>query len=833
MTSIFDFIPYMKKLLRFILLFAIAFSVLVQSSYAQDKQSTTRSLSKKQRKAMRARDSVLRSFNKSDTSINNLLQRLEQYTTSFNQIKNNLAAGLDTADISQKIPSIIKRISKIQTQANTHKSSTLRYLFVLRDNLDHIQDVLQGWQTDLDAVDDKLVQNQTDLIKFSKDSLLIKTVPSDSILRSVFFAQRKTARKLWHNIDSTNRSNLFKVNFLQNRVAIAFANVLDGTDQIDSKVSKFAARAFDGEFGNIWEIDPQYNNLKTSVNGTINLNNLQLYYFITKETATHFVSLVFLVLFIGWIYYNRQKIKREHTEPELILNQASYIYKQTLVAALLVPVIIIPYFYDHPPVAFLECFFIVSLILILILVKKAFHPKVFSALQQLFFVTLVYSASNLLIQITNADRFAILFLSIVSIIIAYSFSRKVKATPADFPKNTGIIVKVFIGLQLISLLFDLSCRFSLEKITGITATYNLWLLIGLYFVVEIISQALLLQFHPKKDSDSLISWIDHALLQKKFRAILNVLASVLWLFSLCQNLNIEDAVTDYVSDILSQGHTVGGASFTFGGFVIFIAVIWLSSVLSKIVSYFYDISAQHPKHIDALKKKNRTSTLLIRIGVFTVGFFLAVFASNFPLDKITIIISAFCIGIGFGLQNIVNNLVSGLILAFEKPIQIGDVIEVDTHSGTIKEIGVRSMKLATFDGSEVIIPNGDLISHHVVNWTLSNSNRRIELVLTTAYGCEIEKVKGLLKDLLNGREDVMTQPGPSVFLHNITESSADFRIFFWAADIGQFLELKSMVLADIYAAFDKEGIEMPSGIKDINIHFADDVPAITVNSKNE
>jgi potassium efflux system protein len=89
---------------------------------------------------------------------------------------------------------------------------------------------------------------------------------------------------------------------------------------------------------------------------------------------------------------------------------------------------------------------------------------------------------------------------------------------------------------------------------------------------------------------------------------------------------------------------------------------------------------------------------------------------------LTIIISAFGIGIGFGLQNIVNNLVSGLILAFEKPIQIGDIIEVGNRSGTMKEIGVRSSKILTSDGSEVIIPNGDLFPQHVVNWTLSNNN---------------------------------------------------------------------------------------------------------------
>jgi small-conductance mechanosensitive channel len=221
--------------------------------------------------------------------------------------------------------------------------------------------------------------------------------------------------------------------------------------------------------------------------------------------------------------------------------------------------------------------------------------------------------------------------------------------------------------------------------------------------------------------------------------------------------------------------------------------------------------------MDVLKKKNRTSTLLIRIGVIAVGFFLAVAASGVPIDKITIIISAFGIGIGFGLQNIVNNLVSGLILAFEKPIQVGDIIEVDSRSGTILDIGIRASKIATSDGAEVIIPNGDLISHHVINWTLSNNNRRVELIIGVAYGTNIERVKGLLNGVLRAHDDIMQIPEPSVLLHNLNESSVDFRVLFWAADINTWTSLKSSILTDIYDLFNKEGIEIPFPQQDVHL----------------
>ncbi len=143
---------------------------------------------------MHARDSLFQALNKSDTSINNLVQKLSQYTTTFNEINNSLAEGLDTADVSEQIPSVIKRLSRIKALANTKKSSTLRYLFVLRDNLDRMQDQLDSWGNDLDDVNTKLVQNQHDLLKFKSDSLLHNAVPSDSALREAFFDKRADVR---------------------------------------------------------------------------------------------------------------------------------------------------------------------------------------------------------------------------------------------------------------------------------------------------------------------------------------------------------------------------------------------------------------------------------------------------------------------------------------------------------------------------------------------------------------------------------------------------------------------------------------------------------------
>jgi potassium efflux system protein len=799
----------MRKIAKVFLLITVVLTTLgVHNTFAQEKKKKPKSLRDSARKSMHKRDSVLQTLSKADTSVNTLLQRVAQYTTTFNQINNSLAEGLDTAEVSEQLPIVVKRISKIQSLTNTKKSGTLRYLFVLRDNIDHLQDQMSDWQSDLDDVNAKLIQNQHDILQFTKDSLL-KIVPTDSALRVNFFAQRAAVKALWRKTDSTNRSNLFKINLLQNRVTTAFANVLDADDQIDSKIKKFTIHAEGGEFGYLWE-GGQYPDFATAFNSTVRLNRIQLNFFAINETVVHLIALAFLAVICLWIFYNRAKTKEQSENPEILQDHINYIYTSPIASILLIVSGIAPYFYDHPPVIFLEVLFLISLLCVMVLIKKSFPKSLFNFLHQLFWLAFAYSLSNLLIQITDVDRYLILILSIASIILAVLYRRKTKKdkdNPKTLPAADTIVV-IFIIMQCISLIFNITGRFSFAKIVGVTALFNLWMLATLYFIIQIIIQGIFIQFHTKK-AGTFVTWIDYAVLQKKFRSTLSIFAGLLWLFFLLQNLNIDDWVHDYLTDVLSQSRSIGGASFTFGGFVIFIVVIWISTILSKLISYFYDLSAQHATDMSALKKKNRASTLLIRIGVFTVGFLLAVAASGFPIDKLTIIFSAFGVGIGFGLQNIVNNLVSGMILAFEKPIQIGDVIEVGSHAGTIKEIGIRSSKLATSDGSEVIIPNGDMISQQVVNWTLSNTNRRVEIMVAVAYGSDIEKVKKLLIDLLSNRDDIMKTPGPSVFVNAVTDRFVEFRVSFWASDISNAAELRSRVVSTIYETLAKEGINLP------------------------
>ncbi|MEO3404842.1 mechanosensitive ion channel domain-containing protein [Mucilaginibacter sp. CAU 1740] len=823
----------MNKIFRVAAFSVLFFSMLLSiDSSAQTKKKKTHSVRDSLRAAILARDSVMRSLKRSDTSVNNLLQKVEYYTSAFNQIKANLSKKLDTVDISTKLPQYEKRITLIKSLIDNDKSSTLRYLYTIRDILTRSDDQLDIWQEQLADINTKLVQNQNDLDAISKDSVL-KILPADSSLATTYLIQKIAIDSKYHRLDTTNKKVTVKVGLLQNRVSAVYISVLDMKDQIDSKIRDFSERAISQEYNNIWAMEAdEGNDFGTATKATTDMNIKLFSFFIGRDVLIHISGLVLLFAFFAWVRASRRRILRDNESADDVLSQASYVVNHPFASSLIITFTLLPNFYDHPPVVVLETFFGVLMLAILYVINKVCPATMFRYMAAIFVITFVYSFSNLYIQVTNIDRVTILVLSLAASVISFMFLQKVRKAKDDYLPYTGLILKAFIFMQAISFLCNVFGRVSLAKIIGVTTVYNLWLALAMYYIVHMVMEALFLQLEAGKNSNNLTSYIDYKLLQNKFRSVLSVLAALLWLVMLTQNLSIEDTVFDFLGDFLTKSRSIGGTNtqFTFQSVIIFVAVIWLSSIASKIISYLYDVSAKHANDIDVAKKKNRTSTLLIRIGVIALGFFLAVAASGVPIDKITIIISAFGIGIGFGLQNIVNNLVSGLILAFEKPIQVGDIIEVDSRSGTIMDIGIRASKIATSDGAEVIIPNGDLISHHVINWTLSNNNRRVELLVSTAYGSDIEKVKDILLNLLRSHEGIMAEPAPSVFVNGVSESSVDFRVFFWAADINTWLGLKSRVLVNIHEAFGKEGIGIPSATKDIKIVWPDDMPPIKVEA---
>lgn len=209
---------------------------------------------------------------------------------------------------------------------------------------------------------------------------------------------------------------------------------------------------------------------------------------------------------------------------------------------------------------------------------------------------------------------------------------------------------------------------------------------------------------------------------------------------------------------------------------------------------------------------------IIRYTIIAVGFIIILQTAGIDLTALNVLAGAVGIGVGFGLQNIVNNFVSGLIILFERPIKVGDRIVVGTVEGDVVHIGGRSTTVVTNDNITIIVPNSKFITENVVNWSHNDRKVRFRIPVSVAYGSDVQKVERLLLEVAAANPDVLEKPAPGVRLMAFGDSGLEFELRVWSTTlIHRRGLLTSTINYEIYRVFSEQGIEIPYPRRDVRI----------------
>jgi small-conductance mechanosensitive channel len=290
---------------------------------------------------------------------------------------------------------------------------------------------------------------------------------------------------------------------------------------------------------------------------------------------------------------------------------------------------------------------------------------------------------------------------------------------------------------------------------------------------------------------------------------------LVWLSTTLDLLQTREVVVDALKAVLGFRIAGSASEMTLGSVMGFFLMLAVGYIIASALRFLLREELLNRLHMGRGLPDLIASTVYYLLLLFV--FLIAVNAGGVELNKFTLLTGALGVGFGFGMQNIINNFVSGLILQFERPIHINDVLEVEGYTGKVTRIGVRSSTLQTPQGAEVIIPNGNFISGKVVNWTLSESMRRAELAVGVAYGTDPKMVLKFLLDAANKHESVLTEPQPMAYFVAFGDSALNFELHFWVMQDSNWIRVRSEIAMQVMKRLDEAGIEIPFPQRDLHL----------------
>ncbi|WP_088346231.1 MULTISPECIES: DUF3772 domain-containing protein [Rhodomicrobium] len=271
------------------------------------------------------------------------------------------------------------------------------------------------------------------------------------------------------------------------------------------------------------------------------------------------------------------------------------------------------------------------------------------------------------------------------------------------------------------------------------------------------------------------------------------------------------------------GFDIGGMRVSIAAILAALTLFFLGYVAAKIFQAWLDANVLEHAGIDHALRHS------IRTGVGYLGVALAaIFAISYAgldFSNLAIVAGALSVGVGFGLQSVINNFVSGLILLAERPIKVGDWIIVGGHEGIVRRISVRSTEIETFDRANVIVPNSMLISDMVKNWTLHNDTGRMPVAVSVHFDSDPEEVRDILLEMADAHPQVLSNPAPFVFFESFGTSSLDFVLYVYLANINRSFSVRTDLRIAILKAFRAKGVTIPYPQADIHLRDLDWVKA--------
>ncbi|CAM3174922.1 mechanosensitive ion channel protein MscS [Chryseobacterium flavum] len=634
------------------------------------------------------------------------------------------------------------------------------------------------------------------VMAFVKDTLRQKQFQKE--IQELTKQYKKTAALLSKNAKTLNGK---KRKILENKTAVFYA-----LQTVEERLQKSEINLIKKEYPLLWNVGAKADGEDISANfsGKIGVEKEVTLYYITRIITGLFIAGIFMLLIWVYLHNNLKYLKKAGCLDNLEALNFSFLNKGAFVPVLVLGLYIVILSNLYAPVVFTTMLHFILLISISFLFRGSWQKT--SRYNWLFLILLftVSSFINLFVPVSFTERCVFILINAGAV---FYIIKQLKIPDnglfkLKFFRWTGFI---FICFCVLSVILNIFGRVSLSHTLSLAATVALTQVIALSVLLKIFIEIILLQIYRTRVQRGIVTIFDHKNLSDNLKTPFIIITVYLWFVVTASYLNIWGSISDSMVSLLKYTVHIGSLSFTLGSVLLFFAMIWIAHLLQKYAAYFFgEIEDEDEENIN---KKQHSRLLIIRLVLLTGGYLLAVLASGIPLDKVSIIIGALGVGVGLGLQGIVSNFVSGVILIFGRAIQIGDIIEISSQQGRVKSMDLRTTKINAPNGSEIIIPNGSLLSQNITNWTYTDNLKQVEISFNLKGETTPEDINGIIRETISGMPMIEQTRPCQIYYNTLSKESFGVLIKFWCS-IYRTEEVISETKQALFKAFGNHNIDI-------------------------
>ena len=754
-------------------------------------------------------------------------RRAEETSGELRDIRNSLMPAPELNNLARQVQDLLFRLGRRRAEFDRLDVDELsqRALDDLRQEWLAIQLQLTSWQNRLVSQAERIVAERQRLRE-------IDEVWSETLQSAATFEMPPALTQRTQSVLLAEESVLQLVRFerdvvltLQDQASEELLAVAEVIREIDAARQRKIGGLLTADGPPLWTaVRTQRDSLSPAAQAsrTARLNVSHVREYFARSTATYgrpgyWVQLgifLLLTLVLSWFRYLSRKWSYEDED----LKATARILSRPFSAALLITLLFTRSIYPTAPLALFD----LSRLLLIIPILRLLPEVAVSQLRSAVFAIAALFVADWLINLAYPDsllsRLLLLGWSAAAFVTAVWLARP-KGSLSRIASRTWARASILVGrisalVLVLAIAANVLGYINFASYLASTALVSAYAAIALYAGYLVLGGAWRAILRTRLATSLKAIRVHIGTAERRGLSLLAWAGVVGWVLVVTGVLGTRDDLLRLVSKLFSSGIEFGSVTLSLGNILVFLITVWLAVIVSGILrALLAEDVFPKTKHARAAD----TFSTLAYWALLLIGFLFAAAAAGFEIGRLTLLAGAFGVGIGFGLQDVVNNFVSGLILAFERPIQVGDIVDLGTVQGTVGRIGMRSSVIRTFQGADVVVPNSNLISSQMINWTRSDRLRRVDVAVGVAYGTDQGEVFNVLTEVAHKHPDVLDQPEPSVLLRGFGDSSLNFELRFWTYRFDGFMRIQSEVTRAILDALIAAGITIPFPQRDLHL----------------